>query len=376
MTPERAAHKLGPGATLGDRYRLEERIAAGGMATVWLARDTELDRPVAVKVLSDVLAEDPSYVARFHREARVAAGLSHPNLVRMFDFSGESERPYLVMEYIEGGTLASRIAAGQAGDIDPRRLAEELLGALASIHAVGVVHRDVKPSNVLLDRDGHSRLTDFGIAQPQDATQITRTGEVIGTLKYMAPEIREGKPATARSDLYSCGVLLGECLEASQAPEVAALVERLTAPDPGDRPASAGDALTLLETAPIETVRMAEPLPTAATMPVSREIEITGRRILAVVAALALAGILVALALAGGGSDQGAGAGAGTAKEQSTPPNTASTTTSSSSTTTAPTVTRAGSASKEKKAPKESKVKAPGHGGEPPGQVKKAEEGE
>src|SRR6266511_4933497 len=257
MTPERAAHKLGPGATLGDRYRLEERIAAGGMATVWLARDTELDRPVAVKILSDVLAEDPSYVERFHREARVAAGLSHPNLVRVFDFSSEAERPYLVMEYIEGGTLAERLAAGEASEIDPHRLAEEVLGALASIHAVGVVHRDVKPSNVLLDRNGSTRLTDFGIAQPEDATQITRTGEVIGTLRYMATEVREGKAATPRSDLYAGGVLLGECLHGSSAPQVAALVDRLTAENPDERLASAGDALALLETAPVETVRMA-----------------------------------------------------------------------------------------------------------------------
>src|SRR5215218_10003561 len=105
-----------PGAVLGDRYRLERRIASGGMATVWLARDEELDRPVAIKVLSDVLAEDPGYTERFRREARVAAGLSHPNLVRVFDYSARSERPYIAMEYVEGGTLADRIAAGTADD--------------------------------------------------------------------------------------------------------------------------------------------------------------------------------------------------------------------------------------------------------------------
>src|SRR5919198_3197583 len=108
MSPEGGTGAFGPGATLGERYRLERRIASGGMATVWLARDEELDRDVAVKVLSDVLAENPSYVARFRREARVAARVSHPNLVRVFDYAGTAERPYLVMEYIGGGPLGDR----------------------------------------------------------------------------------------------------------------------------------------------------------------------------------------------------------------------------------------------------------------------------
>jgi serine/threonine protein kinase len=360
MTPHRTTNMLEPGTMVGDRYRLEERIASGGMATVWLARDAELDRPVAVKVLSDVLADDPSYLERFRREARVAAGLSHPNLVRMFDFSSEVERPYLVMEHIEGGTLADRIASGKASEIDPRRLAEELLGALASIHAVGVVHRDVKPSNVLVDRDGMTRLTDFGIAQPEDATRITRTDQVIGTLKYMAPEVREGRPATTRSDLYACGVLLGECLEASLAPEVAALVERLTAEDPGERPASAGDALALLETAPVETVRTAGKLP--PTTPLSREIEINGRRVLAIVAALALGAIVLAIALAGGGSDQGAARHSrGSQTHARTTTATSTTTAVSTTTSVAPAAPSPGA--KPEKPPKPEKA--------PPGQVKK-----
>src|SRR6266545_4770507 len=189
MSPEGAGNAFGPGAVLGDRYRLERRIASGGMATVWLAHDEELDRQVAIKVLSDVLAEDPAYTERFRREARVAAGLSNPNLVRVFDYSGRSERPYIAMEYVEGGTLADRIAEGTADDFDSRRLARELLGALGAIHAAGVIHRDVKPSNVLLERDGTARLTDFGIARPENATELTGTGQVLGTLKYMAPEV-------------------------------------------------------------------------------------------------------------------------------------------------------------------------------------------
>ena len=153
------------GTLLGDRYRLQRRIAAGGMATVWLGRDEELEREVAVKVLSEVLSEDPSYLLRFRREARLAGGLTHPSLVRIFDFSGRTERPYLVMEYVDGGTLADRISDGRPNEVDPPKLARQLLGALSSIHAAGVLHRDVKPANVLIDRDGRARLTDFGIAR-------------------------------------------------------------------------------------------------------------------------------------------------------------------------------------------------------------------
>ena len=324
---------LGAGEVLGERYRLERRIATGGMATVWLGRDEELDRPVAVKVLSDILADDPSYVERFRREARLAAGLSHPNLVRMYDFSSESERPYLVMEYIEGGTLAERIAAERSGELDERLLAQELLGALASIHGAGVIHRDVKPSNVLLDRENRARLTDFGIAQPEDATRITRTGEVIGTLKYMAPEVREGEPATERSDLYSCGVLLGECLGAGGAPEVVALVERLSEEDPIERPASARHALTLLETAPAATTAPLGAPPPPARRP--REIVVNGRLLLAAIAALAIGALLAALAF-GGGSDSGSGGHKAAHRGTPAPTTTLTETTTSVTTTPAP----------------------------------------
>src|SRR4051794_3374743 len=140
MTPEGGTPA--PGVILGSRYRLERRIASGGVATVWLAQDTQLERDVAVKVLSDVLTEKPGYVERFRREARVAARLSNPNLVGVLDYSGEAERPYIAMEYVAGGTLADRIADGETDEVDPRRLARQLLSALAAIHAAGVVHRD------------------------------------------------------------------------------------------------------------------------------------------------------------------------------------------------------------------------------------------
>src|SRR5215211_4589679 len=287
MSADGGTNLFGPGATLGGRYRLERRIASGGMATVWLARDEELDRDVAVKVLSDVLTEDPAYVTRFQREARVAAQVSHPNLVRMFDYSGEAERPYIVMEHIGGGTLADRIRTGSAEELDPERLARELLGALAAIHEAGVVHRDVKPSNVLLDTDGDAHLTDFGIAQPEDATQLTKTGHVIGTLKYMAPEVIAGKAATERSDLYALGVVLQETLAGRKSPQIEALMDRLTADEPHERPASATQAMTLLETYEDRATTATIPIGAAAGAD-SRVIEITGRRVAAALVALAI----------------------------------------------------------------------------------------
>jgi hypothetical protein len=300
---------FGPGAVLGDRYRLESRIASGGMATVWLAHDEELDRKVAIKVLSDVLADDATYAERFRREARVAARVSNPNLVRVFDYSGGTERPYIVMQYIAGGTLADRIASGRADEVDPERVARQLVGALATIHAAGVVHRDVKPSNVLLDDDGDAHLTDFGIAQPDDATQLTATGEVIGTLKYMAPEVLTGEPASERSDLYALGVVLRESLAGRDIPQVEALIDRLTADDPQERPASATQALTLLETYEQRATTATVPIEAAAGAG-SKVIEVNAIRVAAALVALAIVGGIVAIALAGDGSDRAPRAGA------------------------------------------------------------------
>jgi eukaryotic-like serine/threonine-protein kinase len=250
---------VGPGAELvGGRYRLERLIGAGGMASVWKGRDQRLDRPVAVKVLSDALAADPDFVARFRREAQVAARLSHPNLIRVFDYDPEG-RPCLVMEYVPGGTLAD--TANRPGTaIEVEALAVQLLGALEHIHRAGIVHRDVKPANVLIGGDGRALLTDFGIAQPEDATRLTRTGEVIGTLAYMAPEVEAGERATPRSDLYSCGVVLRDHLEAGASPALRRLVDRLTEPAPELRPRSAGRALAYLADAqrpPVADVRHA-----------------------------------------------------------------------------------------------------------------------
>ena len=212
---------------------LERRLGAGGMSVVWLATDERLGRPVAIKILSDTLTADGEYIGRFRREAKVAASLQHPNLVSVYDF-GSGERPYLVMEYIEGGDLATRV---ERGDVpDPERLARELLAALRHIHGAGVLHRDIKPQNVLIDEHGHARLTDFGIAQPRDAASLTRTGQVIGTEAYIAPEVKSGEPASERSDLYALGVLLADVAREGAGAPLWTLTDRLRDREPELRP--------------------------------------------------------------------------------------------------------------------------------------------
>jgi len=311
---------LGEGALVAGRYRLERILGTGGMASVWLARDERLGRPVAVKLLSDSLAHDESYLSRFHREARLAAGLSHPNLVKVYDFGGEEERPYLVMEYVEGGTLAGRIADGTAQELDPDRLTRELLGALDHIHSAGIVHRDIKPGNVLIAPDSSARVTDFGIAQPEDATRLTSTGLVIGTRNYIAPEVLRGEAATVRSDLYSCAMVLQEAFGDLLPPRLAPLVGRLGDEDPARRPESASGALARLaaSSAPsgpgASAAAPTAPLPpdrTAPTIPIGATTARIGphRRLLAglgIIAALLVVGVLVL-----GGGDEGSSPGSG-----------------------------------------------------------------
>jgi serine/threonine protein kinase len=277
VTAAMAAIELAPGAALGERgrYRLDRVLGTGGMASVWLANDARLDREVAVKVLSDVLALDDSYVLRFEREARVAAGLSHPHLVSVFDFSVDGPRPYLVMEYIERGSLADRLRDPDGATWDTATLARELLDAVAHIHSAGIVHRDIKPANVLIGADDRVRLTDFGIAQPSDATRLTRTGIVIGSGRFIAPEVRRGDPATERSDLYSLGVLIEQCPGAQATPQLRALVSGLTAAHPERRPASADQARKILDSGPTEPTRVME----ASAAPAIPRIPATGRQI-------------------------------------------------------------------------------------------------
>jgi eukaryotic-like serine/threonine-protein kinase len=327
---------LREGSLLAGRYRLERVLGAGGMAIVWLARDERLWRPVAAKILSDTLAADPIYLRRFRREARLAAGLSHPNLVKVYDFGGEDDRPYLAMEYVDGGSLAERISAGTARGWDSSRLARELLEALDHIHSAGIVHRDVKPGNVLIAPDGTAKLTDFGIAQPEGATRLTSTGVVVGTRSYIAPEVERGEPATTRSDLYSCAMVLREAIGDPLPPDLVDLVSRLGDQDPGRRPESASRALALLAqpsaSAGSEATTATEPLApdhTAPTIPIGarphrprRTRVLIGPRTLAGVTLLASLIVLGVVLLSGGGdgsSTGGRGAGdttGGTARQQ------------------------------------------------------------
>src|SRR3954467_6558313 len=229
------ATAIGIGELLKDRYRLERTLGRGGMAAVWLGHDEVLERQGAVKVLSDTIAPDPGFVARFRREARTAAGLSHPNLVGVYDYSDEGERPYLVMQFVPGENLAARLQRGEGVDCD--KLARELLEALAHIHQVGILHRDIKPANIVLEPDGTAKLIDFGIALPRDATALTNPGLILGTERYAAPEVMAGRPATERSVVYSAGVVLRAC-EGSCSRALGALVDWLTSEDPMVRPGS------------------------------------------------------------------------------------------------------------------------------------------
>ncbi len=235
------------GVGLADgRYRLERRLGAGGMASVWLARDTRLERHVAVKVVADSLADDESWMLRFRREARAAAALSHPNIVQVFDYGIDDKRPFLVMEHVDGQNLAERLADQAARRPDARRLARELLAALAHVHGAGIVHRDIKPANILLDARGGVHLTDFGIAHSEGASSLTQTGIVIGTMKYLAPEVGEGARPSVATDLYAAGMVIREVAGAEPAPGMAMLIEALVEPHPLMRLESAQAALDLI----------------------------------------------------------------------------------------------------------------------------------
>ncbi|MGH2795577.1 MAG: protein kinase domain-containing protein, partial [Actinomycetota bacterium] len=198
---------------LAERYRLEDQVATGGMGEVWRATDMLLERTVAVKLLRESLAADPVVSERFRREALMAARLSHPNMADVYDYVQEADRPGIVMEFVEGETLAGLIARDGALDVtDAVRIASALLAVLQIAHEAGIVHRDVKPGNVMISPTGEVKVTDFGIARAAGHETLTETGMVVGTAHYLSPEQVSGKPATPSSDIYAAGTILYEML--------------------------------------------------------------------------------------------------------------------------------------------------------------------
>ncbi len=201
------------GTTLSGRYRLEARIGAGGMSTVYRALDTTLQRQVAVKLMNREVASDSDQLERFRREARAVAQLSHPHIVGVIDAGEDEGRPYIVFEYVEGETLKERIRRmGRLPVAEAVAYGIEIARALGAAHARHIVHRDVKPQNVLIDEEGSAKVTDFGIARTLDEEGLTADGRVLGTTDYVSPEQALGQPVTGQSDLYSVGICLYEML--------------------------------------------------------------------------------------------------------------------------------------------------------------------
>jgi tetratricopeptide (TPR) repeat protein len=256
------------GTLLDGRYRVLRHLGSGGMASVLLCEDERLDRLVAVKRLH---ADQPEDIERrFVREAKLGASLNHPNLVSVFDTATDEEGVLIVMEYVEGEALSRALRRGPLAPERVARMADDLGKALDHAHRHGVVHRDVKPGNVLLRNDGLTKLVDLGIATAADQTRITRTGVVLGTASYMAPEQLEGRTAGPRADVYALAAVCFEALAGERArpgrspieiagtiatepppdlrerradapPAAAVLLERAMSPDPGRRPATAGE---------------------------------------------------------------------------------------------------------------------------------------
>jgi eukaryotic-like serine/threonine-protein kinase len=199
------------GTIVDERYRLDRKIGTGGMADVWLAEDSELDRQVAIKILHERFAQDKEFVQRFQREAQSAAGLQHPNVVGIFDRGSFRDTLFIAMEYVDGPSLKDLVKGGM-GSKDAIDFTRQILKAARFAHRKGIVHRDLKPQNVLIDDEGRVRVADFGIARAGENSDITATGSVMGTAQYISPEQAQGKETTARSDLYSIGVILYEAL--------------------------------------------------------------------------------------------------------------------------------------------------------------------
>ncbi|MBB4935555.1 serine/threonine-protein kinase [Lipingzhangella halophila] len=256
------------GLLLSDRYRLDEQIGSGGMGTVWRATDTLLNRPVAVKLLHPAQMAQPTSRERFRTEGRITAGLSHPGIAQVFDYGEQDDNAYLIMELVPGEPLSSILR--RKGALEPGATLDIIVQAaqaLGAAHARGVVHRDMKPGNLLVTENGDVKLTDFGIARGNESVTLTQTGMVMGTAQYISPEQASGGSASYASDIYALGVVAYECLAGRPPftadtplalalahtrepppplpeevpPQLRAFVERLLEKSPEQRASSAGE---------------------------------------------------------------------------------------------------------------------------------------
>ncbi|HEY3436012.1 MAG TPA: protein kinase, partial [Solirubrobacterales bacterium] len=327
------------GTVLSGRYKLEAKLGSGGMSTVYLARDTTLDRSVAVKVMHREMSEQADQLERFRQEARAVAKLSHPNVVAVIDAGEDGGHPYIVFEYVEGETLKQRI--NRVGALDAQEAlayAIEIARGLTVAHARNMVHRDIKPQNVLIDSEGRAKLTDFGISRQLEQDGMTATGRVLGTTDYVSPEQAMGHAVDQRSDIYSLGVVLYEMLAGEvpfqadsqvgvamkhvnedlpdvqqRRPELSAaaamVVERATTKDPAERYQQVGEMIDDLATAlEVEAARAGSTTGEATSVleavpPAERKLSggMRWSRLWIVLLLLAFAGAVAAVILISGG---------------------------------------------------------------------------
>jgi eukaryotic-like serine/threonine-protein kinase len=331
-----------------DRYRVEQTLGHGGMASVYLARDRELDRPVAVKVLAEQFVGDDAFRRRFMREGRLAARLSHANVVQVYDTGEEDGRPFIVMEYVSGETLADVLARRRKLPVrEAVGVGRQAALGLEHAHAAGLIHRDVKPQNLLIRDDGVVKIADFGIARAAEVSRLTELGTVLGTAAYLAPEQARGDEVTPAADIYSLGAVLYEVLtgrtphefssladlaekqrsgevvpvrdlEPGVPENVEALVMRCLAREPGFRPASVAEIASALDGA--ATRDREDATVVAATRPLSIRTSHARTRRRRGAWPWVVAIVLAALGLALGLSNIGGGHGSAVRKPQRTSP--------------------------------------------------------
>ena len=263
-------HSIARDTMVDGRYRAQRRLGSGGMAEVWCAEDEVLGRRVALKLMGGRFAEDPEFRERFRREAQAAAGLTHPNIVAIFDRSEWDGTPYIAMELVDGRTLKELVT--ERGPLPPEiaiSLTEQILRALGYAHRRGIVHRDIKPQNVIIDGEGQAKVADFGIARAGETSEMTQAGAIVGTMQYLSPEQAEGHPVDRRADLYSAGIVLYELLtgqvpfdgEAPISIAIKQINERPVPPrqlEPGIPPALEAVVLRALEKDPARRYQNAE----------------------------------------------------------------------------------------------------------------------